>query len=86
MRASIIALFAAAGSAAAKTCSYAGVNIAGLDFGTDTSGSCTLTNAVDPGDAGISQMKHFVQDDGLNAFRLPVSWYLTPTPECQEPN
>lgn len=78
MRASASALLAAATSALAKNCSYAGVNIAGLDFGTDTSGSCVVTNAVDPGSAGISQMNHFVKNDGLNVFRLPVSWqYLT---------
>ena len=27
-----------------------------------------------PGDAGVLQMEHFVTDDGLNAFRLPVAW------------
>lgn len=29
---------------------------------------------VDPGQTGLDQMKHFVKDDGLNAFRIPVGW------------
>lgn len=32
------------------------------------------SNVVDPGDDGIAQMKHFVNDDGLNVFRLTVGW------------
>ncbi|KAF7192990.1 Endoglucanase EG-II [Pseudocercospora fuligena] len=74
MKFSLLPLAAAAGSAAAGTVKYAGINIAGLDFGTSTDGSCTTTNAVDPGTTGISQMQHFVSNDGLNVFRLPVSW------------
>jgi len=36
---------------------------------------------VAPGTAGVKQMAHFVNDDKLNAFRLPVGWqYLTSTP------
>lgn len=66
-------LVAAAGSALAKV-QYAGINIAGLDFGTSTDGSCTVSSAVDPGSDGIAQMQHFTNDDGLNVFRLPVSW------------
>ncbi|CAK1365210.1 Endoglucanase EG-II [Cercospora beticola] len=54
--------------------SYAGVNIAGLDFGCDTSGNCQTSNVVDPGQDGIDQIKHFINDDGLNTFRLPVGW------------
>ncbi|KAF2214109.1 glycoside hydrolase family 5 protein [Cercospora zeae-maydis SCOH1-5] len=54
--------------------SYAGVNIAGLDFGCDTSGNCQTGNVVDPGQDGIDQITHFIKDDGLNAFRLPVGW------------
>ncbi|KAK4503173.1 hypothetical protein PRZ48_006601 [Zasmidium cellare] len=73
MKTSILALAAAAGSAAAKV-QYAGINIAGLDFGTDTSGDCTVSSAVDPSTDGIAQMQHFTNDDGLNVFRLPVSW------------
>ncbi|KAM0722578.1 hypothetical protein Q7P37_002019 [Cladosporium fusiforme] len=52
---------------------YAGVNIAGLDFGCGTDGTCTNDN-VEPGQTGIDQMKHFVDDDGLNTFRIPVGW------------
>jgi len=52
---------------------YAGVNIAGFDFGCDTSGTCT-NKIVNPVSVGTTQMNHFVKDDGLNAFRLPVGW------------
>jgi endoglucanase len=58
---------------------YAGVNIAGFDFGCSTDGTCALTgtnkpyNIVSQGTA-LGQMNHFVKDDGLNAFRLPVGW------------
>ncbi|KAK5128940.1 hypothetical protein LTR85_000273 [Meristemomyces frigidus] len=54
--------------------SYAGVNIAGFDFGCGTDGTCDLSSTDNPGTAGIAQIKHFVTDDGLNAFRLPVAW------------
>ena len=50
------------------------MNIAGFDFGCGTDGTCTTSSADPPGAAGIAQMKHFVTDDGLNAFRLPVGW------------
>ncbi|KAK6439605.1 Endoglucanase EG-II [Oleoguttula sp. CCFEE 5521] len=53
---------------------YAGVNIAGFDFGCGTDGTCNTATNVNPGSSGIAQMKHFVTDDGLNAFRLPVGW------------
>ncbi|KAK4623714.1 Endoglucanase EG-II [Fulvia fulva] len=74
MKTTLLTLAAAAGSAMAGTVSLAGVNIAGLEFGTSTDGSCTTTSATDPGDDGIAQMQHFANDDGLNTFRLPVSW------------
>lgn len=74
MRASTLFFLAAAGSAVTAKVQYAGVNIAGLDFGTDTSGNCQISSAVAPGDTGIAQINHFVNTDGLNAFRLPVSW------------
>lgn len=48
--------------------------VAGFDFGCGTDGSCDLSSTDNPGSAGIAQMKHFVTDDGLNAFRLPVAW------------
>ena len=53
----------------ANTCSQ----IAGLDFGCGTDGSCSGAN-VDPGQTGLDQMKHFVNDDGLNTFRIPIGW------------
>ncbi|KAK4550439.1 hypothetical protein LTR36_000017 [Oleoguttula mirabilis] len=63
-----------ASSASTGLVSYAGVNIAGFDFGCGTDGTCSTASTDNPGTAGIAQMKHFVTDDGLNAFRLPVSW------------
>ncbi|KAF8434502.1 glycoside hydrolase family 5 protein [Boletus edulis BED1] len=62
---------------------FAGVNIAGFDFGCGTDGTCNITQACPPltqlGCAdGLGQMQHFVENDGYNVFRLPVGWqYLT---------
>jgi len=53
---------------------YGGVNIAGFDFGCGTDGTCNTGGIVNPGSTGISQMNHFIKDDGLNTFRLPVGW------------
>lgn len=65
-------------AAAASKVKFAGVNIAGFDFGCDTAGNCgqTTANATDPlsSSDGQGQMDHFVTDDKLNAFRLPVGW------------
>ncbi|OAG10577.1 cellulase-domain-containing protein [Paraphaeosphaeria sporulosa] len=63
---------AAATSSSGKT-QYAGVNIAGFDFGCYTDGSCGGSYS-DPGANGIAQMKHFATDDKLNVFRLPIGW------------
>ncbi|MCJ1432836.1 hypothetical protein MMC27_002194 [Xylographa pallens] len=52
---------------------FAGVNIAGCDFGCDTSGDCTGTTSCPPS-AGAAQMQHFVTNDKLTCFRLPVGW------------
>ncbi|KAG2068888.1 cellulase-domain-containing protein [Suillus decipiens] len=62
---------------------FAGVNIAGFDFGCGTDGTCVASGAVPPvhqlsGIDGLGQMQHFFKDDGYNLFRLPVGWqYLT---------
>lgn len=62
---------------------FAGVNIAGFDFGCNSDGSCTASGAWPPlltyyGHDGAGQMTHFVNDDGFNVFRLPVGWqFLT---------
>ena len=62
---------------------FAGVNIAGFDFGCSTDGTCSAAGAWPPltqyyGADGAGQMKHFVDDDGFNGFRLPVGWqFLT---------
>ncbi|KAL7420419.1 hypothetical protein Q5752_005390 [Cryptotrichosporon argae] len=45
-----------------------GVNIAGCDFGMDTSGDSGTSECPD-----TTQITHFF-DDGANAFRLPVGW------------
>jgi endoglucanase len=56
-----------------------GVNIAGFDFGCGTDGTCNTTQALPPlsqygGPDGAGQMQHFVKDDGMTIFRLPVGW------------
>lgn len=58
-----------------------GVNIAGFDFGSDIQGRANLTMSFGPvlsigrgNSDGAGQMQHFIQQDGLNAFRLPVTW------------
>jgi hypothetical protein len=62
---------------------FAGINIAGFDFGCNGDGNCQAGSAYPPltqyyGPDGVGQMNHFVNDDGLNVFRLPVSWqFLT---------
>lgn len=62
---------------------FAGVNIAGFDFGCGTDGTCVISEVVPPvyqlsGVDGLGQMQHFFNDDGYNVFRLPVGWqYLT---------
>ncbi|KAF7319732.1 Glycoside hydrolase family 5 protein [Mycena kentingensis (nom. inval.)] len=58
---------------------FAGVNIAGFDFGSQTDGSAVIGSAWPPltqffGQDGAGQMNHFVKDDGFNLFRLPVGW------------
>ena len=63
--------------ATATTIPYAGINIAGFDFGCQTDGTCPVASAYPPigsGPDGIGQMKHFANDDKLNIFRLLVSW------------
>lgn len=53
---------------------FAGVNIAGFDFGMATTGVQDLTQVVDESVDGVTQMKHFVSDDKFNIFRLPTGW------------
>ena len=52
---------------------FAGVNIAGLDFGSDTNGACTQGSPQVAANAA-AQMQHFASNDKLNLFRLPVCW------------
>ncbi|TDL21937.1 glycoside hydrolase family 5 protein, cellulose binding module 1 [Rickenella mellea] len=69
--------------ASAGTLRFAGVNIAGFDFGCNGDGNCEASAAYPPltqyyGADGAGQMTHFVNDDGYNVFRLPVGWqFLT---------
>jgi endoglucanase len=62
---------------------FKGINIAGFDFGCDTTGTCNESAAWPPltefyGADGAGQMTHFVENDGMNVFRLPVGWqFLT---------
>ena len=62
---------------------FAGVNIAGFDFGCSSDGTCSASGAWPPltqyyGNDGEGQMQHFVNNDGFNVFRLPVGWqFLT---------
>ncbi|KAL9010333.1 MAG: hypothetical protein Q9173_004726 [Seirophora scorigena] len=65
---------------------YGGINLAGFDFGCETTGECDTAKAVPPlheykGQDGAAQMQHFVKVDGFNAFRLPVAWqFLVESP------
>jgi len=53
---------------------FGGVNIAGFDFGSyDTCGNHQNPPYANPSNY-VAQINHFVNDDKLNAFRLPVSW------------
>ncbi|KAF4616422.1 hypothetical protein D9613_008471 [Agrocybe pediades] len=70
-------------SSTAKTLKFVGVNIAGFDFGCGTDGTCDPTKIYAPlsqygGPDGAGQMQHFVNQDKMNIFRLPVGWqFLT---------
>lgn len=73
-------LLALTAGASAKL-QYLGVAMSGIDFGCDIDGSCPLKTVALPlknygGADGQAQMEHFVKKDGLNIFRLPVSWQL----------
>ncbi|KAH9989301.1 glycoside hydrolase family 5 protein [Xylariaceae sp. FL0662B] len=53
---------------------YLGVALAGGDFGCGIDGSCPTSLVQLPLDNGVAQMQHFVQADGINMIRLPISW------------
>ncbi|KAH8796676.1 glycoside hydrolase superfamily [Hyaloscypha finlandica] len=58
---------------------FAGVNIAGFDFGCLTDGSQNISKVYPPvrtlnGPDGEAQMQHFAKEDNMNIFRLPVGW------------
>jgi endoglucanase len=68
---------------AASAVNFGGVNIAGFDFGIDTSGKINggLDESMVTSGGGLTQMSHFVSK-GLNTFRLPVRWqYLANAPD-----
>ncbi|KHN95583.1 Glycoside hydrolase, subgroup, catalytic core [Metarhizium album ARSEF 1941] len=53
--------------------------MAGAEFGCDIDGSCPVDNVQVPlesfgGADSAGQMKHLVRDDGMNTFRLPMTW------------
>ncbi|KAF3763847.1 family 5 glycoside hydrolase [Cryphonectria parasitica EP155] len=79
---SVASSAAAASSTATATSTsgnttYAGVNIAGFDFGCSTDGTCTVDGITVPS-TGAEQMQHFYSADNLNIFRITVGWqYLT---------
>ncbi|CAD6577115.1 MAG: Endoglucanase EG-II [Alectoria sarmentosa] len=81
-----IVAFSAARTVAAGV-KFAGVNIAGFDFGCATDGTCTLPS-VDPplsqygSNDGAAQMAHFTKTDRLNIFRLPVAWQYLVNDVC----
>ena len=54
---------------------YAGVNMAGFDFGCSNDGTCNVGGYFDivRDDNGVAQLDHLASL-GLNAFRLPVGW------------
>lgn len=83
MRSSIsIAALAAAVPVMAKI-DYYGVAMSGIDWGCNIDGSCPYLGiqvpiATQGGADSVGQMKHFIEDDKMNMFRIPVSWqYLT---------
>jgi endoglucanase len=62
---------------------FAGVNLAGFDFGCGTDGTCDISGIWPPvrnfppdynHPDGAGQMRHFYNDDNMNIFRLPVGW------------
>jgi endoglucanase len=75
-------LTSASATATSGLTQFAGVNIAGFDFGCTTDGTCIITGTSGPypplpsygGPDGPGQMSHFVNDDHMNIFRLPVGW------------
>ncbi|KAI9730433.1 MAG: hypothetical protein M1834_005943 [Cirrosporium novae-zelandiae] len=65
----------------ATAAQYVGSNIAGFEFcgGDCTQGYISASAAYPPltqynGPDGAGQISHFVADDNMNIFRLPVSW------------
>ncbi|KAF8136906.1 glycoside hydrolase superfamily [Boletus edulis] len=82
---SFLALALSVATATAQTfvpLRFAGVNIAGFDFGCGTYGTCNVTQACPPltqlGCGWTWSDAAFVENDGYDVFRLPVGWqYLT---------
>ena len=79
MRALTPALLALLAPLAAAKMKYLGIAMAGIDFGVGIDGSAPLNAVALPlkdygGADGAGQMKHFVEDDGVNTFRLPATW------------
>lgn len=73
----------ASASASTSRVRFAGVNLAGFDFGCGTDGTCDTSGIYPPvrnfppdynHPDGAGQMRHFYNDDNMNIFRLPVGW------------
>jgi len=71
---SVLEARATAAATTGRKVKYGGVNIAGFEFSVDTSGNRNINGAQDVSLNGTLQMQHFVNDLGMNAFRLPVAW------------
>ncbi|TVY14851.1 Endoglucanase EG-II [Lachnellula arida] len=72
-------VFVAGVATTAAKVEFMGMNIAGFEFGCQIDGSCPTSSVTPPlstlgGGDGAGQMQHFVNDDQMNIFRLPVSW------------
>ncbi|KAG5980171.1 hypothetical protein E4U55_004312 [Claviceps digitariae] len=80
--AAFVSLIAASTAVMGKM-KYLGVAIAGIDFGCQINGDCPTENVQVPlaalgGADSADQMRHFVEDDGMNVFRLAMTWqYIT---------
>lgn len=74
-----LAILGLAAAVAQAKVQFLGVSISGGDFGCTIDGSCPTGQVQLPlsslgGGDGQGQMNHFAKDDGMNMFRLPVSW------------
>ena len=67
-----------------RTVRYGGVNLAGLEFGMGIDGRLSGGYYMEVEEAE-KQIEHFVNDIGLNAFRIPVGWQYLVGNTCGGP-